>query len=112
MILSARKAVRCRCPAWSSLLQLAIDHDDLAFAEGGHVRVVGGDGECCLVLAVHVAQEGEDLVGGFEVEVAGRLIGEDDGGADVVRATARVRFWGALAMAATAGIGRSFGTVV
>ncbi len=34
------------------------------------------------------------------------------GGADVVRATVRVTFWGALAIAATAGIGRLFGTVV
>lgn len=34
------------------------------------------------------------------------------GGADVWRATSRVAFWGALAMAATAGIGKLFGTVV
>ena len=34
-------------------------------------------------------------------------IGATAGGADVVRATARVTFWGALAMAATAGIGKS-----
>jgi VIT1/CCC1 family predicted Fe2+/Mn2+ transporter len=34
------------------------------------------------------------------------------GGANVWRATARVTFWGALAMAITAGIGRLFGTVV
>jgi vacuolar iron transporter family protein len=33
-------------------------------------------------------------------------------GADVVRGTARVTFWGALAMAVTAGIGAIFGTVV
>jgi VIT1/CCC1 family predicted Fe2+/Mn2+ transporter len=39
-------------------------------------------------------------------------VGAQAGGADVVRATARVTFWGALAMAATAGIGRLFGTVV
>jgi VIT1/CCC1 family predicted Fe2+/Mn2+ transporter len=31
------------------------------------------------------------------------------GGAPVVRAVARVTFWGALAMAATAGIGALFG---
>jgi VIT1/CCC1 family predicted Fe2+/Mn2+ transporter len=36
----------------------------------------------------------------------------DDGGADIVRATARITFWGALAMAATAGIGKLFGAVV
>lgn len=34
------------------------------------------------------------------------------GGANVLRATARVTFWGALAMALTAGIGTLFGTVV
>ena len=34
------------------------------------------------------------------------------GGAEVWRATSRVAFWGALAMAATAGIGKLFGTVV
>lgn len=33
------------------------------------------------------------------------------GGADVTKATIRVTFWGALAMAATAGIGKLFGTV-
>lgn len=39
-------------------------------------------------------------------------IGARAGGAPVVRATARVTFWGALAMALTAGIGALFGTVV
>jgi VIT1/CCC1 family predicted Fe2+/Mn2+ transporter len=39
-------------------------------------------------------------------------IGARAGGADVLRATIRVTFWGALAMAITAGIGRLFGTVV
>ena len=39
-------------------------------------------------------------------------IGAKAGGADVLRATARVTFWGALAMALTAGIGKLFGTVV
>ena len=39
-------------------------------------------------------------------------IGARAGGADVLRATARVTFWGALAMALTAGIGKIFGTVV
>jgi VIT1/CCC1 family predicted Fe2+/Mn2+ transporter len=34
------------------------------------------------------------------------------GGANVLRATARVTFWGALAMAVTASIGKLFGTVV
>ena len=39
-------------------------------------------------------------------------IGARAGGASVVRGTARVTFWGALAMALTAGIGKLFGTVV
>ncbi|WP_036294547.1 VIT family protein [Methylosinus sp. PW1] len=39
-------------------------------------------------------------------------IGARAGGADVLRATARVTFWGALAMALTAGIGKIFGTIV
>lgn len=34
------------------------------------------------------------------------------GGAPVVRAAARVAFWGALALAVTAGVGRLFGTTV
>jgi VIT1/CCC1 family predicted Fe2+/Mn2+ transporter len=39
-------------------------------------------------------------------------VGAKAGGANVLRATARVTFWGALAMALTAGIGAVFGTVV
>jgi VIT1/CCC1 family predicted Fe2+/Mn2+ transporter len=39
-------------------------------------------------------------------------VGARTGGADVFRATARVTFWGALAMAITAAIGAIFGTVV
>lgn len=38
-------------------------------------------------------------------------IGARAGGAKVLRATARVTFWGALAMALTAGVGAIFGTV-
>ena len=39
-------------------------------------------------------------------------IGARAGGADILRGTVRVTFWGALAMALTAGIGKLFGTVV
>lgn len=39
-------------------------------------------------------------------------IGARAGGANVIRATVRVTFWGVLAMALTAGIGSAFGTVV
>lgn len=39
-------------------------------------------------------------------------VGANAGGAGVLRATARVTFWGALAMVLTAGIGKLFGTVI
>lgn len=39
-------------------------------------------------------------------------VGAKAGGANVVRATARVTFWGALAMALTAGIGMLVGTAI
>lgn len=39
-------------------------------------------------------------------------VGAKAGGADTLRATARVTFWGALAMLLTAGIGKLFGNVV
>lgn len=39
-------------------------------------------------------------------------VGAKAGGADMMRAAVRVTFWGALAMALTAGIGALFGTVV
>jgi vacuolar iron transporter family protein len=39
-------------------------------------------------------------------------VGAKAGGADVAKGTARVTFWGALAMLATAGIGKLFGAVV
>ncbi|WOJ91810.1 VIT family protein (plasmid) [Methylocapsa polymorpha] len=39
-------------------------------------------------------------------------IGAKAGGSNVLRAMARVTFWGALAMALTAGIGKVFGTIV
>ena len=39
-------------------------------------------------------------------------IGARAGGANVLRATARVTFWGTLAMALTAGVGAIFGTAV
>ncbi len=39
-------------------------------------------------------------------------VGAKAGGANISRATARVTFWGALAMALTAGIGAAFGTVL
>jgi VIT1/CCC1 family predicted Fe2+/Mn2+ transporter len=38
--------------------------------------------------------------------------GAKAGGANILRATIRVTFWGALALAITAGIGKLFGTVI
>jgi VIT1/CCC1 family predicted Fe2+/Mn2+ transporter len=70
-----------------------------------------------LPLAIVVFVPGEMLVA---VEAVASLlflavlgaIGARAGGAPVVTATLRVTFWGALAMAATAGIGRLVGTAV
>lgn len=39
-------------------------------------------------------------------------VGAKIGGSNILRGTARVTFWGALAMALTAGIGKVFGTVL
>jgi len=39
-------------------------------------------------------------------------IGGKAGGANILRATLRVTFWGALALGITAGIGKLFGTVI
>ena len=39
-------------------------------------------------------------------------VGAKAGGANIMRAITRVTFWGALAMAITAGIGKLFGTLV
>ena len=39
-------------------------------------------------------------------------IGARAGGANAMRATTRVAFWGALAMAVTAGVGKLFGAIV
>lgn len=40
------------------------------------------------------------------------MIGARTGGADILKPTVRVTFWGALAMALTAGIGAVVGKVV
>jgi VIT1/CCC1 family predicted Fe2+/Mn2+ transporter len=39
-------------------------------------------------------------------------IGAKAGGANILRATIRVTFWGALALGITAGIGKLFGTIL
>ena len=54
------------------------------------------------------------VVGGTSLAVLTVLgaLGARAGGAPMPRAAARVAFWGALAMALTAGVGRLFGTVL
>ena len=39
-------------------------------------------------------------------------VGAKAGGANILRATVRVTFWGALALGITAGIGKLFGTIL
>jgi VIT1/CCC1 family predicted Fe2+/Mn2+ transporter len=39
-------------------------------------------------------------------------VGAKAGGANIMRATLRVTFWGALALGMTAGIGKLFGTII
>ncbi len=70
-----------------------------------------------LPLAMVILLPGALLVAGVSIASLVFLallgaIGARAGGANVVRATVRVTFWGALAMALTAGIGSIFGTVV
>lgn len=70
-----------------------------------------------LPLAMVVLLPGSLLVAGVSIASLIFLallgaIGARAGGANVVRATVRVTFWGALAMALTAGIGSMFETVV
>jgi len=39
-------------------------------------------------------------------------VGAKVGGANILRATLRVTFWGALALGITAGVGKLFGTII
>ena len=48
----------------------------------------------------------------FTKEFKVGAIGAKAGGADIMKATISVTFWGALAMAITAAIGAAFGTTV
>lgn len=70
-----------------------------------------------LPLAMVVLLPGSLLVAGVSIASLIFLallgaVGARAGGANTVRATVRVTFWGAIAMALTAGIGSIFGTVV
>jgi vacuolar iron transporter family protein len=65
-------------------------------------------------LAAHARDELVLVVSASSLGFLGLLgaIGARAGGANVLKATVRVTFWGAMAMALTAGIGAVFGTVV
>ncbi len=68
-------------------------------------------------VAAAAAKQNDVLVAGVAGLVAGFLallgaMGGKAGGANILRATLRVTFWGALALGITAGIGKLFGTVV
>jgi hypothetical protein len=55
----------------------AVDQFDDAVAAGRQARVVGDDQEGGALAAVEFAEQGEDVVGRVGIEVAGRLVGED-----------------------------------
>lgn len=64
-----------------------------------------------VLLPTHLLVAGVSIASLLFLALLG-AIGARAGGASVLRATVRVTFWGALAMALTAGIGSIFGTVV
>lgn len=74
---------------------------------------LGGILPVCLTLALPVGAL-ESVVAGSSLALLGIMggIAAGIGRAPVLRSCLRVVFWGALAMAATAGVGRLFGTVI
>jgi VIT1/CCC1 family predicted Fe2+/Mn2+ transporter len=78
----------------------------LAFSAGGAMPM--------LVVPVAPAQDVIPLVVAVSITCLAGLgvLGAKAGGAPVLRSVVRVCFWGVLAMALTAGIGRIFGTVI
>ena len=66
------KSVRVR------LLQCPAFEPEDAIAGSGERRVVGDDHRRQAVFAMHLAEQGMQVTGGGFVEVAGRLIGEQD----------------------------------
>jgi hypothetical protein len=100
-------------------------HDELGISEATSARPIQAaltsaatfTAGAALPLAIVVLAPADQLV---VIEAFGSLlflallgaIGARTGGAPVLTATLRVTFWGALAMALTAGIGRLVGTVV
>ena len=59
---------------------LAVGEDDDAIGVGGHLRVVGDHDDGLAELVDRGAKQVEDAAARLRVEVAGRLVGEDDGG--------------------------------
>src|ERR687883_1530576 len=59
---------------------LAVGEDEQPVGVGGGGRVVRDHDDRLAELVDGAAQQVEDLAGGLGVEVAGRLVGEDDGG--------------------------------
>ena len=83
-----------------------------AFASAGSF-LVGAAAPLLVVLLVPVAMLTVSVsVASLVFLAVLGIVGARAGGAPVLRATLRVTFWGVLAMAATAGIGRLFGAVV
>jgi VIT family protein len=73
-----------------------------------------GRGDALLMVVVSPAGALVPIVSGASLGFLALLgaLGASAGGANIVRTTARVTFWGALAMALTAGIGKLVGAVV
>ncbi len=61
--------------------ELSVAHSQRAIADRGDLGVVGDDDDRLLVFPVQVAQEAGHLVRALLIEVAGRFVGPDDGGA-------------------------------
>lgn len=59
----------------------AVSHGDDTGGEGGDGGVVSNENDGLVVVLVVVLQEGDDFVGIFRVEIAGGLVGEEEGGA-------------------------------
>ena len=58
--------------------ELSVDHVQPARGALGGVRIVGDHDDGLAVLAVERLQQVEDAVAGLAIEIAGRLVGEDE----------------------------------
>src|SRR5262249_42122946 len=77
----AKCKVSCRnlCAVWRSVDQPVAQVDD-ALGVAGHLRFVRDQDDRQPLLAVELLEHVEDLDAGARVEVAGRLVGEEEGG--------------------------------